>query len=115
MTGEERLAILADYLETVPPEQFSLDAWDCGTAACAVGHGARCPILAAEGLAMQEGASGYRWPSYGSLRFWSAVEEFFEMPARHSEQLFLSCYYQTPTTPHDVAQRIRQYLANSAT
>lgn len=32
---------LADYLETVPPEEFAMFEWGCGTTACIGGHAER--------------------------------------------------------------------------
>ena len=38
LTPSERLRKLADYLETVPAEQFDMRQWSCGTKACIAGH-----------------------------------------------------------------------------
>lgn len=48
MSGLDNLEKLADYLDTVPPEQFDYDTWGettaCGTVACALGHAVLGPF-----------------------------------------------------------------------
>lgn len=102
--------VLADHLETVPRDRFDLGMWKCETTACAVGHGAECPALAAEGLRMNP------FPVFKDKIAWEAVEAFFEIGERVSFSFFLSSYYDHPEdfiTPAHVAARIRKYLADN--
>lgn len=112
MTGPERLKVLADWLESdaVPDARFDMRDWEmgCGTAYCAAGWAAQCPELAAEGLRMSEGN-----PTFVGRWSWSAVSEFFALPAFDTNHLFDPCCYDSygTTTKAEVVARIRAHIA----
>lgn len=68
----DRLLRLADFLDTVPPEQFDYNIWfngtalgECGTTACALGWATAIPEFQALGLELR---SDEPWPS-GESRY----------------------------------------------
>lgn len=123
-----RLAILADFLDSVPPKKFNLESWrdsnspfenrsdealldtDCGTTGCAIGYACAIPELKAEGLSWQNG----RWqntPQYKNYSGWIAVEEFFDISNEVATALFsVFKYVPAQRGPRQVAARIRTYL-----
>ena len=81
----ERLKHLSDILKNVKPENFRLNIWHCGTAACAVGHACMDPVFNAQGLSL------YRFinvPIYEDATGWGAVKEFFGLSWRKAHYLF---------------------------
>lgn len=124
----KRLRLLADRLETVPPDQFDIDMWagasprpepgkaptvgDCGTVACAVGWATTVPELSRAGLRLAWcGVSAY--PVYGGLTDGPAVAAFFGLSEQEEEQLFRGESYppHREVTPLGVARRVRAFLA----
>jgi hypothetical protein len=121
-----RLAILADFLDSVPPKKFNLESWRdsesndspfanrsdealldpaCGTTGCAIGHACVIPELKAEGLSWQDN------PQYMRYSSWLAVQRFFEISDEVSQVLFSdSKYHASERSPGHVAERIRTYL-----
>jgi len=115
---------LADFLETVPPEDFSLTEWQtnapkdairlgpivfragCGFAGCAVGWAAYSNIF--DGLRLNREAG----PVYRGARGISAVENLFGITTRMSEYLFWEVSYPNhdPIDPADVSARIRKLV-----
>lgn len=67
---KNRLLLLADYLDKLPPERFNYNVWvgtdwkgkwdlSCGTKACALGHACTIPELRDAGLRLvREGSNG---------------------------------------------------------
>ncbi len=117
--GLRRLSILAKYLEGQLPKMFDLLEWDCGTAACAVGHATACPALKAEGLRLETArmlsfVSQSVEPVYRHLRSWSAAGEFFEIDLIEVKYLFSAEAYHVAewNDPRAVAGRIRAFLAS---
>ena len=96
-TQRANLARLADYLETVPQSAFDMESFeeetDCGTVACAVGHGPAAgfpkPVLEA-------------WTSYSSREFAP------DSPAW--DWCFFGRWSETDNTPQGAAARIRYML-----
>ena len=124
----DRLNRLADYLDTLPVEQFNLIEWvtdaqmdpmteeivpGCGTVACAVGHACMIEDFKKQGLG-QYGEYPFS-PTYGALTGWDAVQAFFGVGYFDAWQLFdYSCYgYEDRTPPSEVALRIRQFIAEN--
>lgn len=123
LTGDERLAILAEFLEKfeeTAKQRFDMGVWFedndlfdlCGAAACALGWAATIPVLRREGLQLSGCFSqlptfriGDAW-HYGT----SAAERFFELPSRGvADLLFMpAAGYSSPA---EVAKLLRQYLA----
>jgi len=105
MTGRQRLAMLADFLDTVPPEKFSL----CGWAACACGWADKIPAFQADGYSCSGGAG----PRLGNIIGAEALVTFFDITLSNVCNFFVDSRYPTRanTTPTQVADRIRAYLA----
>lgn len=122
--GARRLLALADYLETVPDENYDQTRWrevkpGCGTICCAFGH-------AVEGLGEQ---LGIKWfgvktviPRLGNPGRWhhniDAAAEVFELDLGDALQLFgggdwhaaqLGLSYEHELTPARVARNIRAF------
>ena len=109
-----RLLKLADFLETVPENQFDMNVWvhlgnktslgDCGTAGCALGWATKIfPELKITSDSFVVLTSN---PCVDTL---DAAQVFFEIDGRTSAQLFLSSKYNI--TPQDVSNRIRQIVS----
>lgn len=117
MTGKERLAVLADFLEnfeTTDERQFDLSCWsyktECNTVSCAVGWATTIPALQADGLHLAESDFG-PYPAFGSQKDFEATASFFDTSQGMTRELFSQRYYPRQASgPIDVARRIRQYL-----
>jgi hypothetical protein len=104
--NHERLNRLADLLDTVKPEKFSLKAWYCGSAACAVGHAALSDQF-------PELTRSENCPKFGSYTSgWTSVEAYFDVSMNVAERLFQATSYDDSVKPCDVSARIREELAN---
>jgi hypothetical protein len=121
----ERLKVLADFLLTVPSEQFNLREWrsrendddgssiddeelleDCKTTACAVGWACTIPAFKEAGLAF----GGHHVWFEGECS-WGAVQEFFGLYKIEATYLFShASYVGTRRTPEDVADRIYEMI-----
>lgn len=136
----ERLLILADWLDKVPSERLEMTTWanvdvaydavvpaaiddpadpECGFAGCAVGWGAMCPALRAQGLTLDRygGPSFSELPKYDFIkhRSWDAVQEFFGIGPDVASVLFSrDGYIPSNPTPADVATRIRDLIAGKS-
>lgn len=131
-TGDERLAVLADWLEQrVLPQieagqgEFDMRAWgmrkECGFAGCLVGWGTFCPDL--PGLRIVDGEP---WLDDGddeenNGEGLGSVAEFYGLTIDETEWIFIptsrsSCpdlLYGAPALRAGVA-RIREHLARKA-
>lgn len=116
--NKDRLLTLARYLPTVKVETFKLSDWQCGVAACAVGHACSIPEFQAEGLTLCAVTPGSTprstlavaaVPSYRNERGWDAVKEFFDLSYDDAEYLFSRFRYPGNVTPTDVADRIMNF------
>lgn len=106
-----RLQRLITILQSVPPEQFDLGIWKCGTTACAVGWACADPAFIAQGLRHFPGVGPtYDKPGREPNEFythWRAVEEFFGLSDVQAFRLFSSHSYAADRpVPQDVADRI---------
>jgi|SRR6185437_8822776 len=115
MNGRERLLRLANVvLPNVSHDEFDMTVWDCGTVACAAGHAARDPVLAAEGLSVEwtSDRSQAATVRYQQSQGTYALERFFELPPWRAELIFLPACYAAPSAinPSDVRGRILAYL-----
>jgi hypothetical protein len=118
MTGNERLAHLAQVLREVPAERFDLGDWStrvedpCSFAGCAVGWATQDPVLRAEGLGMRDGFPRFEGTmvDYG----WDAVQEFFDLTHADAYSMFgLNSYDSPAPRPDTVAARITEFLEHS--
>lgn len=120
----ERLLILADFLETVPPYLFDMDRFgrfknekrDCGSTACALGWATTIPSFNKEGFVAIGMILSPYWerrysamPYYHDREGFAAAEKFFDLDYRTTQELFGGSgtnYY----TPNHVAKRIRDVV-----
>lgn len=108
--NRERLQQMVTMLRELPEETFNLDAWTCGTSACAVGWACVNPVFTEQGLKRRHTGA----PEFMGLSSWDAVEAFFELKMHQSSYLFDICEYpkEAGTTPDEVADRIESFLAS---
>ncbi len=113
-TGRERLCMLADFVETLPPERLSLARWFGFGKGCAVGWAATDPWFRAQGLRLQgaESLTDCR-PEYRQRSDWAAVASFFEITQQDAQRLFGGACGLRPD-PAALARRIRGFLAERA-
>jgi hypothetical protein len=120
----ENLAKLASYLEQLPPdyEHFEMGGWigaapdnvilnyalhnggvaQCGTVACAVGHGPAAGILVPEHMIYSIGPRM-------RVSWWPYSRLFVSVP-RYFDWLFSAKWGVVDNTPHGAAARIRYVL-----
>jgi hypothetical protein len=111
----ERLLKLADFLDTVPAEQFDLSSWKCSTTACAVGWACTIPEFQDEGLRSANMAHA-GLPLFDNKSGWDAVNAFFAVTDEQADHLFYDLNYPNRhrTTPAEVANRIRKLVIDSS-
>lgn len=123
---KKRLLKLADFLETVPEQKFSLATWvqsmptkpearaegSCGFAGCAIGWAVHAKLF--RGLSfVEEEDQKYvnRGPSYKGLSDFPAVNHLFDISTNDSFSLFIDTAYPGwSATPKQVADRIRKFV-----
>ena len=114
-SGRERLAALADFVESLPPGTLTFSRWYGQGRGCAVGlAAAREPWFAAQGLRLErEDSLKDCRPSYAGLSDWDAVAAFFELTPEAARRLFDRAGYdgQIQPKPEAVALNVRRYLA----
>jgi hypothetical protein len=84
---------------------------ECGYSACAVGHACLSHKLRGEGLGYKVDSDLSMTPTYGALRDFAAVEEFFDISDAESRSFFLDEEYASTPGPKDVAEKIRKAVA----
>lgn len=127
----KRLRTLAEFLVTSRKvrKHFNLYGWvntprftgpdgevdptvlrECGATACACGWAATIPALRRQGFSMSWNA-----PAFGDYRNWIAVEKFFGLSERDSEELFSVGNYKAEDAdnPRAVAARIFEFLEHA--
>ncbi len=104
---KNRMIKLADHLETVPPDNFDMGFWKCGTKACAIGHGCTIPSFRRAGLHLSILEDE---PIYKNLHHYDAIAEFFGIPFSDAVDLFSTNNANKYLTPHEMALHIREYL-----
>lgn len=109
MSGRERLRVLADFLDTVPPAKFNIRDWTCGTTACAIGWCPSIPSFAAAGWRLIQGLPFFE----GRCGYGSAMA-FFGMSLADAKQLFSTTSNPKDITARAVATNIRSYLEQDA-
>ena len=115
--GSERLAQLADFVETLPPGTLTFSHWYGHGRGCAVGLAAAGqPWFLAQGLRLErEDSLKDCRPIYGEASDWAAVAAFFEISPAQARQLFDRQGYggRIRPTPDEVAGKIRAHLART--
>lgn len=135
-TGKNRLLKLANFLESIPPQQFNLSVIveaevldkvpskktikqkTCGTAGCAIGY---CPVVF-RGVKYKENDDVYdvtdiavQFPvpdcSDGVDENFSGAEQFFGISGKQAEYLFMpDAYHPSKRGPKSVAARIKAFV-----
>ena len=117
---KDNLAKLATYLEALPADydQFDMDdynrrdgahlhldhrSYECGTVACAVGHGP------AAGIRVYSDGGG--WRSYAE-RVFGVEQNGYDHRGASFDFMFSAKWVNYDNTPAGVAARIRTFLAN---
>lgn len=108
----KRLLKLADYLETVPREQFdmSLYGWgsetqtECGFAGCAIGWAIHGKLF--RGFTFDKGHQ----PSYQGYYWYGAIDKLFDLSDGDVSNLFGP---HNSGTPKQVAKRIRKFVRDN--
>ncbi len=116
-SGAERLAMLADFVETLPPGQLTFARWYGQRRGCAVGlAAARDPWFAAQGLKLEreESLKDCR-PCYAGRSDWAAAVAFFDVSHGDARELFDRIGYdgEICPAPARVAAKVRGYLARA--
>lgn len=117
----DRLLKLADYLETVRDERFSIQHWSqetsCGTTCCAVGHACSIPEFRELGLGLDiclDGRAGqlhrFGVPVYQWRRSYDAVSQFFGLSGAAALFLFSPEAYEINPAKEEVISRIREFV-----
>lgn len=128
----DRLTMLADKLDIVPPEHFDINVFvyhnKCGTVACAMGHAAMMPEFQALGLSL----TYHSPPHLASIQFRRngelyydavAAQHFFDLAGEQVKSLFFPtgymhmhgrCHPNPQPGPKDVAAKIRRLVAGAA-
>lgn len=99
MNTYEKLMRLDQALGEVPDEHFDMrvwyrrsgdsppEGWDCGTAACALGHACFIPEFVAEGLHLEKRGGNF-YPTFGDSAGVLAASFFFGVTWEQAYDLF---------------------------
>lgn len=113
--GEERLAELAGFLDSLPDGMLTFSRWYGHGRGCAVGLAAvHSAWMKAQGLQLADDASLKDCrPVYAGLSDWGAVAAFFEIDLETANRLFSRAGYDGDMRPHPraVAAAVRRHLA----
>lgn len=113
-SGAERLAQLADFLETVEPDRLTFSWWYGNGKGCAVAlAAAEEPWFRAQGLALADvDVPRDCHPVYDGDSEWRALSRFFELDVKVLRRLFDRTGYAGNLRPHptEVAGKIREFL-----
>jgi hypothetical protein len=124
----DRLLLLADFLDQLPPERFDFRHWvgsdwegdpelSCGTTACALGWATTIPEFRKLGLSMckprEEDLRGYVTLN-GRQDSWAAGKEIFGIGAASFDYLFIphggEDGLEEEASAKQVAARIRRFV-----
>ena len=113
-SGRERLAMLAEFVQTLPEERLSLTRWFGFGKGCAVAWATTDPWFRAQGLRLEaaDSVAGCR-PEYRQRTDWAAVATFFEISEADAQRLLGGAAGLKPD-PAALAARIRGFLAERA-
>ena len=114
-SGCERLAQLADFLDTLEEGRLTFSWWYGDGKGCAVAlAAAEAPWFRAQGLSLvNEDAPRDCHPVYEGATEWRALARFFELDVKTLRRLFDRTGYDGNLRPHptEVAGKIRAFLA----
>jgi len=117
-TGAERLAQLADFLDTVEEGRLTFSWWYGNGKGCAVAlAAAENPWFKGQGLGLaNEDAPGDCHPVYDGATEWRALARFFDLDIAALRRLFDRTGYDGDVRPHpsEVSGKIRAFLAARA-
>jgi hypothetical protein len=106
-----RLLLLAEHLDTVPAELFTMSHWWCGSAGCAMGHACDVPEFRDLGLYRVRYDVRFCSPNNGwVLSNYDAAEVLFDLTTAQAGHLFNSVSYRPGVTPGEVAGHIREFV-----
>lgn len=110
--SNKRLLKLAELLDTVPPKQFDMGTWKCGTTACAAGWAASDKWFKDRGLTL---IPDRYWddPEQWEIKFgqdvaFAAAAKFFLVTYEEAELLFGN----DSATPKQEAKILRKFVEN---
>ena len=125
--NKDRLLLLADFLEKLPPERVDYHRWvgagwkghqdlSCGTSACALGWAATMPEFQALGLRIRSkkgfnayvGLEGVEAPSFAAP--YKAAKKIFDLKEGDAEYLFAPEDDDYAYSPVQVARKIRWFV-----
>ncbi len=131
MIHKDRLYLLADFLEKLPPSRFDFAVWvgsnwkgkpdlSCGTTACALGWAATIPEFRKLGLGLNKNRYGAPFLLNGTAASpFTVGHEIFGLDGNAVQTLFHpqddeSQEYGLPddSTPAQVANQIREFVDN---
>jgi len=114
--GPERLAMLATFLEALPPKRLTFCFWFRNGRGCAVGLAAATDVwFQAQGLRLDDiDRPALCRPVYRDKTDWDAVSAFFDLSLEQAQALFSAAAYNDVRQPEPglVAARIRRHLAS---
>lgn len=114
--GPERLAMLATFLEDLPPNRLTLCFWFKNNRGCAVGLAAATEVwFQNQGLRLEDvDRPALCRPVYQDKADWDAVSAFFELTFEQAKTLFSAAAYNDVRQPAPglIAARIRRHLAS---
>ena len=117
-SGEERLAHLARYLETISHDRLTFSWWYGHGKGCAVAlAAAEDPWFQAQGLALEDGDKLTEChPVYDGATEWRALARFFDLGVEDLRRLFDRSGYDGNVRPHplEIAAKIRSLLTARA-
>lgn len=108
--NKERLEHLIEVLKEVPPNDFDMSLWQCGTQACAMGWACRDPQFRKEGLTTTRGGHSST-PAFEGHQAFYAAAKFFGISRNDAGMLFSpSAYDFDNPTVSQVIGRIRDFI-----
>lgn len=121
---EDRLMVLADFLDGLPKKNFNFNFWGrqdrknyCGTVACALGWAQLIPAFNKQGLCPVNANTDYlSWCTLDgqSAYIENAAASFFELTDGEVTKLFVDgAGDPTDKTPKDISKRIRTFIRNN--
>ena len=117
-SGSERLAHLADFLDTLEDGRLTFSWWYGDGKGCAVAlAAAEAPWFQAQGLSLaNEEVPRDCHPVYDGATEWRALARFFELDVKALRRLFDRTGYDGNLRPQptEVADKIRAHLAARA-
>ncbi len=113
MTGRERLQLVSEITRRqatspTPGVRFDMWLWDCGAAACSIGHACQDERIRNEGLKL----SREKCPNFDGYSSFRSLTSFFDIGWNQVVNLFCPDKYWSHKDPILVADRIDAFLAS---